>query len=63
MIHETNFIPEIEDYLPTRTTRVSSQTIVSKIKIYIINPDIKLEKRDHANTLNHYLHLNSTNIS
>ena len=53
MIHETNFIPEIEDYLPTRTIRVSSQTIAFKTKIFIINPEIKVEKRDHANILNH----------
>lgn len=55
MIHETIFIHEIiEDYLPTRTRRVPFQTIASKIKIFITNPDIKVEKReDHANILNH----------
>lgn len=53
MICETKFIPEIEDYLPTRTIQASFQTIASKIKIFIINPDIKVEKRNHVNILNH----------
>ena len=50
MIHETYLIPKIEDYPLIRTTQVSSQTIASKIKMFIINLDSKV---DHANVLNH----------